>query len=189
MASVPMQTPGVTRQQIVLIGALGLIMAAVLAYQFGLFGGTDLAEETPAASKPQPAPVAAAVASATKPSPAPAPALPSWPKVSGEAAAAYDPFALPDWLARKIAETQRLKEEQQSQPDAGQQASMAAVTALKDRGASALLRGENGFAAAVVGNRVVKVGDEIEGFRVVAIDPDGLLLEPSGRKDSREERK
>ena len=38
-------------------------------------------------------------------------------------------------------------------------------------------------------SRVVRVGDVLQGYRVVSIDDDGVLLAPSASQDVREDRK
>ncbi len=41
----------------------------------------------------------------------------------------------------------------------------------------------------MIDNRVVHVGDVLQGYRVVSIDDDGVLRAPSGSQDAREDRK
>jgi len=65
---------------------------------------------------------------------------------------------------------------------------LAALTALRSKGAAAVVRSERG-AAAVIGNRVVRVGDVVEGYRVVSIDPQGIVLEPIDPNSPPEKRK
>jgi hypothetical protein len=41
----------------------------------------------------------------------------------------------------------------------------------------------------MIGNRVVRVGDVLEGYRVVSIDLQGVVLAPADRQESHEVRK
>jgi hypothetical protein len=76
---------------------------------------------------------------------------------------------------RKSAEESR--EEAPSQEELAQAARrQVALAGLLSQGVGAVLRDEQG-AAALLGSRRVRVGDELEGFRVVAIEQDGVVLE------------
>jgi hypothetical protein len=59
------------------------------------------------------------------------------------------------------------------------------VAALKAKGIALIVRSQRG-AVAMVGNRAVRVGDTLEGHRVVAIDSSGVLLAPADRQESHE---
>jgi hypothetical protein len=67
-------------------------------------------------------------------------------------------------------------------------ASDPALVTLRSKGTSAVLRDEKG-AVAVVDNRVVRVGDVLQGYRVVSIDDDGVLLAPAGSQEVQKDRK
>jgi hypothetical protein len=196
--------PIVTPRQLLLIGVLGVILAAVLIAEFGGASGAPEgaspgqpgppasasgasaadARPGPAASPTAPAPAAAA---APAPSAAENAAPRAWPKLDGEAAAGYDPFAMPAPLALRLAADQEGK--RVAKPArATQRKAEEALASLRSKGTMAVLRNERG-AVAVIGNRVVRVGDVIEGYRVVSIDAGGVLLAPSGREEMREERK
>jgi len=191
----PMATP----RQLLLIGVLGVILAAVLIAEFGGASGAPeggcpsqpgLAAPVPGvtAAEPRPGPAASAPPPLAAAAPAAASAPPpAWPKLDPEAAAAYDPFAMPAPLALRLAAAQEGKGVAKPKQDARRKADEA-LASLQSKGTSAVLRGQRG-AVAVVGNRVVRVGDVIEGYRVVSIDAGGVLLAPFGREDTPEERK
>ncbi|MCR4414712.1 MAG: hypothetical protein NUV77_20035, partial [Thermoguttaceae bacterium] len=108
--------------------------------------------------------------------------------LSPDEAAAYDPFGLPETFAR-TASAVRKKEASQgkrqalSQRKAEQDRTLAA---LRSAGVAAVFRGPVG-SVAIVGRNLVRVGDELNGFRVVSIDPDGVLLAPSNPQDGQED--
>jgi len=198
------QKATVTLRQVLLIAVLGAILAVVLIVQFG--GATGRPEDghrgsgprTPASgiAEPSDPQIAAGPRPAVGPAPAaktaaaPArPAGPPWPKLSGQTAAQYDPFAMPEPLARQ-AMAQGPDSSRDGKGGAAQRnsASHPALAALRSKGTSAVLRDQNG-AVALIDNRVVRVGDVLQGYRVVSIDDDGVLLAPSGSQDVREDRK
>lgn len=96
---------------------------------------------------------------------------------------AYDPFALPasfPQLRQGDAESALAQTEAQKSQDASvQQAALeaertqlqAALTSLKQQGVQAVIKRGN-QSIAIIGGQEVRVGDEYQGFTVVAIDPD-----------------
>jgi len=187
--------PFVTPRQLVLIAVLGVVLAAVLIVQFG---GASSAPEpsSPAAGKSGASGASgssgAASPAASQAAAAPAPAASgdasrTWPRLDAQVAAAYDPFAVPAPMVRKLASEQQAR--QGAKPgEANLRQAEAALASLRSKGISAVLRNQRG-AVAVIGNRVVRVGDVIEGYRVVSIEADGVLLAPSEPERTREERK
>jgi hypothetical protein len=189
--------PIATPRQLVVIGVLGVILVAVLIGQFGGASGTPGdagakdGSEPPAPKINQSADRKPRTDSATGSPEATAakPAAPAWPKLTAEAAAQHDPFALPEPLARQITEGQRAPSDRK--PNASpprREASAEKVAALRSKGTNVIVRGERG-AAAMIGNRVVRVGDVVEGYRVVSIDLQGIVLAPADRQESHEEHK
>jgi hypothetical protein len=190
----------VTPRQLALIGVLAVVLAAVLIAQFGgASAGPKQADSQSAGPKPvAPAIAAPAPKPATASAPAPGavaparPPAPPWPKVSADAAAQYDPFAVPEALTRQLAEARKgpdaLKSSNPAPTKNVRADSLAALTALRSKGTAAVLRSERG-AAAVIGTRVVRVGDVVEGYRVVSIDPQGIMLEPVDPNSPPEKRK
>jgi hypothetical protein len=47
---------------------------------------------------------------------------------------------------------------------------------LQERGVNVIVRGRDEYVA-MIGNRTVHVGDDIDGFTVTAIEPDGVRVE------------
>jgi hypothetical protein len=194
----------VTPRQLLLIAVLGVVLAVVLIVQFGPAAGRpeggqrgpgtrSAAPATAGPSSPQ-APSGAKPAAGEAPSARAAaapsgPPGPPWPKLSAEAAGQYDPFAMPEPLARQAA-AQGKNSPRDGKGAAPQRHSPShpALVALRSKGTGAVLRDRNG-AVAVIDNRVVRVGDVLQGYRVVSIDDDGVLLAPSDSQDAQEDRK
>ena len=192
--------PAVTPHQLVVIGVLAVILAAVLIAQFGGASagpkqadasGADRKSAVPAVPATVPKPAAAPAVRPSETATASAPA-PPWPKLSADAAAQYDPFVVPEALTRQLTEARQgpnvHKPNNPAFPKKTGADALAALTALRNKGTAAVVRSERG-AAAVIGNRVVRIGDVVEGYRVVSIDPQGILLEPVGENSPPEKRK
>ena len=188
--------PFATPRQLAMIAVLGVVLAAVLIAQFG---GASSAPEpgVPAAGSSGASGAASGLSGAASPAAsagaaAPAPAgsggaSQAWPRLDAQAAAAYDPFAVPAPMVRKLASGQQASHG--TKPgQADPRKAEAALASLRSKGISAVLRNQRG-AVAVIGNREVRVGDVIEGYRVVSIEADGVLLAPSEPARNREERK
>jgi hypothetical protein len=100
---------------------------------------------------------------------------------------AYDPFALPasfPQLRQGDAETALAQTEAQKTQDASvQQAALeaertqlqSALTSLKQQGVQVIVKREDQYIA-IIGDQEVRVGDEFQGFTVVAIDANGVRL-------------
>jgi hypothetical protein len=184
MAESPaLSKPAVTRRQVVLIAVLGVILAAVLIVQFG---GASAGKDEGGGRKEEYGVAASPSSFILRPSsfpPAPSP----WPKLGGQVAAQYDPFAMPEPLAKQtLAERSEKSRDGKAAPR--NPASDPVLAALRSKGTHALFRDGDG-AAAVIDNRVVHVGDVLQGYRVVSIDDDGVLVTPSDSQDVREDRK
>lgn len=84
----------------------------------------------------------------------------------------YDPFLTPEWSPdyRPIS----ADEEQAAEPAVVE----SALAALLEQGVGMVLLGD-GETAATIGERTVRVGDEIDGFRVVEISDNGVVLTPA----------
>ena len=92
-----------------------------------------------------------------------------WPQVSLDAALEHDPFAAPSLTAPppQAAPAEPIAQEEQQESE---------LLALKQDGVTMILRDAGGIVA-TVGNRKLRVGDVIDGYRVVAIELDGVVLE------------
>ncbi|MHC4403472.1 MAG: hypothetical protein ACYTG0_27765 [Planctomycetota bacterium] len=190
-----------TPRQLALVAVLSAIFVVVLIVQFG--GGSDadgavqrpkLEEESdPTASadeesrgRSHASAVATASGSVARP----------WPTLPPHDVLAYDPFAIPPtFLApdravdaatgRENGEEGSFREAQRRQEEQRQ-----ALHRLRQAGVKAIVGGGDGRAAALIGSQTVRVGDSIEGLRVIAVEPDGLVVQlptaepPSVRPES-----
>lgn len=182
----PMATP----RQLLVVGVLGVVLVSVLIGQFSGASsqpGKAAVKATPKGPVPQAgqaiAPKSAApAAQATTPKAV----LEPWPELTAEVAAQYDPFAVPEPLARRITEIQKAKPDRKpNHSPPKRDLSAENVAALKAKGITLIVRSQGG-AVAMVGNRAVRVGDVLEGHRVVSIELDGVVLAPIEGKESNE---
>jgi len=196
------------RRQLALVGILAVVFAVVLFIQFGgdaspvCSGSADRVVSSPGklassavaparnrgASNKQPRRKASpgSVAGGSRP----------WPVVSLEEAVRYDPFATPpQFIAQIAAAEEQQRAQAQAQAHLAQAQTRAdadarrkeALELLRAAGVSAVLS-DGREHVALIGSRVVRVGDMLEGFRVVAIGPEGVLLgEPEGGFPSAED--
>jgi hypothetical protein len=187
----------VTPRQLVLMGVLGAVLVVVLIGQFG--GASSSPESAGVGQSPEGAAPRTDRAADQKPKAASAarspdaaaakPASRAWPKLSAEVAAQYDHFAVPEPLARQLIEGRRSAGDRKPSDSLQKRGAGAeSVAALKSKGTNVIVRSERG-AAAMLGNRVVRVGDVVEGYRVMSIDLQGIVLAPADRQESHEEHK
>jgi hypothetical protein len=89
----------------------------------------------------------------------------------------YDPFAIPSW-ARTAAQVSA------SLVPSGQTPSVAAreeaLAKLQDLGAAVIVE-VDGKPLALLGERRVRVGDRVEGYRIKRIDASGIVLAIEGQ--------
>ncbi len=182
-------TPAVTPRQWAIIGLLAAVLVGVIWLQLG---GSEQGEKPVA---PQSGPAAApgrAAATGSAPGgpgkPAGQPPSPPWPSFTLAEAAAYDPFqpfpappATAEPMPKAAAKTKPPQDSAQRKARHEQ-----ALAALRKTGTTAVLRGPQG-ALAILGRRVIRVGDEIDGFRVVAIEPDGVVVKPAAAEKGHED--
>jgi hypothetical protein len=169
MAETSFVSLAVTPRQWALLAVLSATLVTVLWWPRE--DETSGAAENPLPPAPAPAVQPSAAAPTTEPTPPP---RTSWPKISLEAALAHDPFtsiALRDAQA-KAARPDTTPVPSKPQPDPPR------LDLPKD-GLTAILRDARG-AMAAVGNRTLRVGDLVQGYRVVAIEPDAVVLERAG---------
>ena len=177
----------VSRRQLLTVGVLALIFVGVLIAQFGTAGATTVFHaapgETPGTSGRPTAPTSQPRAdSRRKTSQA---ALP-WRDCALTKVVEFDPFAQPSSLALSAdpgqpnrtgdsrAAEKSEKSDQKSDQNNGERE--RALTALRQGGVKLVVGTTKGFVA-VVGSKTVHVGDELNGFRVREIKPDGIVLE------------
>ena len=104
-----------------------------------------------------------------------------WPKVRLSEFTPYDPFATPDgFIVKKKKPVQQETNSETLQHEVEIARKRAAqeqvISSLRDAGVSAVFKGTERNAA-LVGTRIVRIGEEVEGFRVVAIESDGIVIE------------
>lgn len=104
-----------------------------------------------------------------------------WPKVRLSECARYDPFATPDGFIlnnRKRVQQEAGSEVSQTEIEITKKraAQEQVISSLREAGVNAVLKGSK-QSTAIVGTQMVRVGEEFEGFRVLAIEPDGIVIE------------
>lgn len=198
---------GLTRGKAILIGVLGVTLVSVLYIQFGRGGEKPAEEPvgyrpprpalaidpmnsaeqpvTPATLKTESNPQAGKKKSAATPSPIDEK---RWKSPKLETIVAYDPFALPaafpqppkltvggkatdaDGLIAVATadDAKRLAEEVEQLH--------LQLEELTQRGVHVIMRERDQYVA-VIGDRLLRVGDKINEFTVTAIDPDGVQVE------------
>jgi hypothetical protein len=192
------QQTGASPQKLALIGVLAVILLGVLYIQFRPSEG-EAPSESPRTARTERAPRRSSATATTGRDAAPddgkspeflletvdrrqwkAPAL-------GEVVR-YDPFALPAAFPQPVVATQlgskgadgtviaadaSLDIESEAEAIAELQTKL---TELQQRGVRVIIQGKK-HATAVIGDRTVHVGDDVDGFTVKAIQPDGVVVE------------
>jgi hypothetical protein len=161
MASLKLESKAATPRQYAMIGALAALLIGVLCWPAD---ETALVDAGPAAPRGAPAAQMAAKNQT-------APKAKTWPTANLDAALRHDPFTSPLLTAQ-----QEVAEQDDGKQEVVQQEDIADLLALKQDGVSMIVRGGEGMIAAV-GDRKLRVGDVIGGYRVVAIEMDGVVLE------------
>ena len=188
------QRSGATPGKLILIAVLAVVLAAVLYIQFGRSGSADV----PAARKPTAARRAQggrASAAATREQEQPTKTLDDAPREPDDDAAwkppdlatviAYDPFAVP----ASFPQPRRANDDVGSFQD-GETAANQGIDAMvrdleqtrkqledmRQLGVKVILE-QHGQYVALIGDQMIHVGDEINGFTVTAITPSGVRVE------------
>jgi chemotaxis protein histidine kinase CheA len=186
---------GVTPAKLILIGVLCFVLLAVLYIQFG-----SSHEETPiATSEPLNRASAAAASTAAKPAdenkqptttagaaPKKTEITSNWQTTDVAAAIQYDPFALPPLFPQRIQEAKddKLAKDAHRTDDSDAAAAARAENRkqlttefgqLQHQGVRVVMEKHDKFVA-MIGDKTVHVGDNIDGFTVVAIDADGVRV-------------
>ncbi len=166
--------------------ALMAVLVVVIALQFIGRSRAAAAEAKRSPTADRPSTGGGAPGAATNDSAA-ATAGDPWKQASLEDAIDYDPFTRPvafraesqraspaaTATALEDAEGERLERIEQARA-----ARAAALDRLSQQGLHAFLAGGSEGNVAVIGTQPVRVGDVLNGFRVVAIDPQGIVVEP-----------
>jgi hypothetical protein len=184
---------GVTPGKLALIGVLAVVLSGVLYLQFGTASKkASTSALPPLAAAESPAVPQESIALADT---ALVPvaglrkktgALSSWQSPELVSVVKYDPFALPASfpLPRQIDnETALAQSAAQTQDASAQQAALAAertqseseLQGLRQQGVDVIIKRESEYVA-IVGDQEVHVGDQINGFTVIAIDADGVQV-------------
>ncbi len=190
---------GVTPRKLALIGVLAVVLAGLLVYQYGRFGGSEV-EEMATAEPPTnpPRPVAMA---ATKPAAdsaeeslreeAAAEAIESineqlWTAPELASVIEYDPLAVPAAFPLPVqaaASGQGGESDSPTIPASHKEQLTSLVEdlqmqleELRQRGVHVIVKERDKYVA-VIGDRTIHVGDEINGFTVTSIAPDGVRVE------------
>jgi len=175
-------------------GRLKLVLAIVLALAFVIvlivqFGGSsaakDPADDDDAKSsaangrrkKPAAKPEAAEELMIVAQPPA------DWPEMELAAVLGYDPFAVPDRFTTVATEptpdqTPNAEEPPQQQERLQRKAEEQLILEdLQKEGVDVILGTAKDGYVAVIGSQTIRVGDEWDGFRVIDVRPDGVVLE------------
>jgi hypothetical protein len=197
------QRIGLTPGKGAVIGILAAALMAVLYMQFGnsaddsslavVDGTTDAAVSAAPAALPPSAVATALIPVATAVKTRAATAVTAsfdeskWKSPELARVVAYDPFAVPSAFpqpVRTALELQTLAEAEDSDAEQAAARMAAAVEglqselkSLQERGVHVIMRGQKDQYVAMIGDRTIHVGDEINGFIVTAIEPDGVRVE------------
>lgn len=102
-----------------------------------------------------------------------------WPKIQLENAIAFDPFSRPDALKpdhkERPGDDVTATNEELVKRQAVRRNREQALALVRQQGVQMVLYDQQ-ERIAVVGDRVVRIGEELQGFRVVAIDDEGITL-------------
>jgi hypothetical protein len=187
-------TLGASRGKLALAGVLAVVFVGVLLFQFGgVFTASPAPSSRPspparggdAASEPREAVVAVSTSASAENK---QPPRPEWPRMSIEQALASDPFAVSPALALLLGpEPEPSDEPTPSTLNEAEQLRAARLQEtlgqLRTHGVSLIFDDGRG-PVATVGDRMLRVGDVIGGFRVVDITvAEGVVLEAVDEQD------
>lgn len=177
-----LQQLGLTPLKAGAIGVLLLVLAAVWGPQLvSLDGGSDVprrannSEPKPLASLAVESDTRATSASREDTNPVEKAETPS--RIPARVytvveASSYDPFEVPGWAPQPA---RRAAGESTASGDTDR---LARIAELQETGVAMILVSD-GQQVATIGDLVVRLGDEIEGYRVVEISSEGVLLHPT----------
>lgn len=164
---------GATPGKLVLMGVLAVVFVVVLIVQFG---GDSSAEPSAALGSETSPPLQNPVVTERRPTAKPDEAPTPWPVLQCAEVIGYDPFSTPSTLADDSASSQDIAH---NSPDADRKARQEqTLKELQSQGVKAVYGGGPQGMIAVVGSETVRIGQKLGGFRVVAIGPNGISLEP-----------
>ncbi len=165
---------GATPGKLKLIALLGCVLLYVIVSQIPFGGVTSASTKRrtpPTTSSPKPA--------GKQIAPSPIATSKPWPAPDLSVIARHDPFALPPWArsastagTTRVASGKPIALKDQKNVLEKLHASGIAVVMIVD-----------GEPLALVGNRQIRVGDDLEGFEVTAITESGILLSEKGESE------
>lgn len=177
---------GATPGKLVLVAALAIVLGGVLYLQFKPAAEPVSTSARPAAATASSAPAARHVKSpsrSTDAQPKQAVSAAGWQLPELAAVVKYDPFALPaafpkiqaadSQVAAQVAATSSA--DQRAVLEAEQVAAQAQLQGLRQKGVDVIIKRKDTYVA-LVGNQEIHVGDQIDGFTVIAIDADGVKV-------------
>jgi hypothetical protein len=182
-------TLGASRGKLILIAVLAVILVLVVAVQFGGKSGakeTTESESADEASAPEPAAQPSAADDEAAPKrPQTVEISRPWPEWKLADVLEHDPFATPELLGRRDNRSDRNADLEREAEAAARREAIAQRRAEQDRlaeqlqkeGVRALVGSSRNGRAAIVGSKTVRVGDVLGEFQVIAIEPDGVVLE------------
>lgn len=159
-----MERSGATPGKLVLIGVLALVLAYVIISQL------PSRKSAPVSLTVEPPPASETTATPAKSQTTDVNAVQraEWPSPDLSQVVAHDPFATPHWAQLDEPEAPRGSNEQAS-------GVADVLTQLQQSGATAIVM-LNGERLALVGDTQVRIGDQLKGYRVVAITNSGVVL-------------
>lgn len=166
-----LQQLGLTPAKAALVAVLAAVLGAVWGPQLAALLPGGGSQATVASRTPNRVPVPSGEPPLAKPAAVEQRSERPLPSMSLVNATRFDPFAAPAWAPARDRQTIA---SQASSPD--EVADRFEV--LKRAGVAMLLVSEGGRAARI-GDQTLRPGDEIDGFRVVAIDSEGVVFEPA----------
>ncbi|MBN2477592.1 MAG: hypothetical protein JXB62_23495 [Pirellulales bacterium] len=183
----PKMQIGASPGKLLLAAGLAVALTVVLIVQFS---GTSNAGDTNRSKRPKKTadraapPTSRAGDAPRAPEPVESqPAVNPWPKLGREEVLEYDPFTLPVAISRHQvateAQSRREAEARQRREELAQKEAAwnRALDTLQREGVTAVIGDDRDGNVAVIGSRILRVGDDLEGFRIIAIEPDGVVLQ------------
>lgn len=181
---------GATPAKLALIGVLGVVLIVILYVQFGRTSEQlpPVAADAPSARQPDVGrpeagrkldqEVAAVLRDGINTT-----GFDKWRPPDLAAVVQHDPFALPAAFPQPrqidaegaLAELSDQGEEAVASLEQQVQQSRAELETLRHLGVQVVIRQSDGYVA-MIGDRTIRVGDEINGFTVIAIDSDGVRV-------------
>lgn len=108
------------------------------------------------------------------------------PVIGASEAGAYDPFRVPSWSPAAAMIAQRSTGQENDSSFLTEEELEQRASSLRQAGVAMVLVSSTGRIAKI-GDQTVQVGDEIDGFRVMKITAEGVVLQPNASRPANEE--